>query len=109
MIEASMQWLAVRCCCQPKKVLGFLRLSAKVAQDARYVELLPRPHHVEVSAWPPKPEATMVLDAPIRLEIRHMGDTETRDTYRYERAIYSEDRPIEFWRTIPGFVEARPE
>ena len=23
-----------------------------------------------------------------------------------EVAIYSDDRPIEFWRTIPGFVEA---
>ena len=26
-----------------------------------------------------------------------------------EIAIYSDDRPLEFWRTIPGFVEAPTE
>jgi hypothetical protein len=28
-------------------------------------------------------------------------------TLKVERAFYSEDRPIEFWRDLSGFIEAK--
>lgn len=81
------QWFAVRCCCQPTKVLGFLRLRS---------------------------------DAPGSVPVRRLDDQvfwcEVKDVLDYEnsrgdqfptneRAIYSDDRNIEFWRGVAGFVE----
>jgi hypothetical protein len=80
-----MDWVAVRCCCQPTRIFGFLRLE--------------RDHGPTVTV-------TDVFGAQQVLELKRYcaGGGFIND----ERAIYSDDRPIEFWRSIPGFVEARP-
>lgn len=75
------QWVAVRCCCTPKRVLGFMRLDQGIVRAGHRFRQRGngRPASRE-STWP--------------------------DTYRREFAIYSEDRPIEFWRQVMGFIEA---
>jgi hypothetical protein len=102
------QWFAVRCCCTPKKIFGFIKL--------------PAPVHAHL------PEHRTLIDCygrqhPIKLlSIYDRTGYCLSDYYRNARppdailehtipeiAIYSDDRPIEFWRTIPGFVEAPPE
>lgn len=81
------EWLAVRCCCTPRKILGFLRAT---------------PHAESLSI--------MTFDGRVDFQIRDAHECMIigGKTYRHrERAIYSEDRPIDFWRTVHGFVEAR--
>ena len=79
-------WFPVRCCCQPLTLLGFLRLP----ENTRAREILD------------------VRGESHRIEVRGMGQTlleENAARASIEMAIYSDDRSIEFWRSIPGFVE----
>jgi hypothetical protein len=79
-------WYAVRCCCQPLKILGFIQ----VETDKRRFKILDRRgQHHEV-------ELRRIVEATYEMSTTIMSE---------EEAIYSGDRPIEFWRTIPGFVE----
>lgn len=82
--------LNVRCCCQPQKILGTYQVS----------EVMRR--------WIAVP---LMTDDGVRIE-----KLEVRDFYDYssgerklERAIYSDDRPLEFWRQLPGFADATVE
>jgi len=91
------QWFAVRCCCTPQKVFGFIRLRPGLNE---YIVL-------------EKPKRKTTLRALSDLETgllprTHRIKVKTLDSYdTSELAIYSEDRPIEFWRNIEGFVEAK--
>lgn len=95
------RWLAVRCCCTPTKILGFLKLPASVCKPgevpvavARRVEL--RSFSIDDSV---KPYETVV--AYERVHLRHYG-------YPSELAVYSEEKPAEHWRKFEGmFVEVR--
>jgi hypothetical protein len=87
-----MTWVPVNCCCQPDVLFGFLRLPVdgqqfKDGQKFAILDLAGRSHDVELKRLiNPSGTAKHV----IRLE---------------ELAIYSDDRPIEFWRRIAGFRE----
>lgn len=72
-------WRAVRCCCQPTKVLGFLRADPNVR-----CLMVP------------------MIGGSVALELRQIHDPR----FGSEVAVYSEDRGIDFWRKVPGFVEA---
>ena len=106
MIEReSFIWFAVRCCCQPLKVMGFLRLPAirAVVPDGFEIEdVTGVPHRVRVKAMR---QCMSVADA---LLMQHAIEPVVPVPVQEEElAIYSDDRPIEFWRTIPGFVETK--
>lgn len=76
--------LNVRCCCQPTKILGQLPVSDPSPSHFRVVDSDGQGHLIE---------------------IREVWDYLSKGGMTHESAIYSEDRPIAFWRTIPGFVE----
>ena len=99
-------WIAVRCCCQPTKVLGFLP-ATEAQRRAREWVCAPKVLYTPNCETDGLPTALLRFSEPTVLEIRNMG-SQRGETYFYEPAIYSEDRPIEFWRTVPGFVEAAP-
>lgn len=85
----------VRCCCQPLKILGTLEVSGVSHPRLMVREKfeLPRPSlHPTVSNSAPCHELKIMTFV---------------DGQHHERAIYSDDRPIEFWRKIPGFIENR--
>ena len=99
------QWIAVRCCCQPQKVLGFVRLPERHCRPGT-VRL---PVRSKVYAGP-RSESDYPTD--VLVELRSisqskstLGDTDTR-YLEHEIAVYSDDRPLEFWRDVAGFVEA---
>lgn len=89
MSDYSWSWFPVRCCCQPQKIFGFIRL--------------------------PDMERSNVVDKRgnvHKLELRSMANckmTVLNNQLEYERelAIYSDDRPIEFWRSVVGFLEIK--
>lgn len=94
----------VRCCCQPKKILGTLRLPTGLKhRDTIVVQ-----EHWGPS-WAfnaddfdsPKEPMTVVVH---QVELREFGGPPWDNC---EIAVYSDDRPIEFWRKICGFTEAR--
>jgi hypothetical protein len=75
------RWYAVRCCCQPTKLLGWIRLPTE-AEERR--------------AW----TALSRRDGPTYVELKRLTDEGVSEV-----AVYSDDRPIEFWRTVDGFRE----
>lgn len=102
MTEIEYRWIAVRCCCQPTKVVGFLRVSDRQAAGPAIVVLTREP-------YTPYPRAdglpTVSVEA-VQVPIREMGAMGS-DGYSSEYAVYSDDHPIEFWRSVKGFVEAK--
>ena len=96
-------WVAVRCCCQPTKVLGFFQIREEDLRIGRMImrRKMKRPSFAALSDKP-EPE-------PVKNQYEE-GRIEALNSYNEkEYAIYSEDRPIEFWRELIGFVEARNE
>jgi hypothetical protein len=93
------QWYAVRCCCTPIKIFGFLRLPAQHQRHYRVREkAVMQPLKAGLGNGAETALASPVHE--VRLEMLRSPGTE-------EFAIYSEDRPIEFWRNIDGFIEAQ--
>ena len=98
-------WIAVRCCCKPTKVFGFIKQPVDRARRG-YVRLMKRRESISAIVnlnSAPEPVSNDEFYADVRIET--MSGFENGELSR-EIAIYSEDRPIEFWRTIEGFVEA---
>ncbi len=84
------QWCAIRCYCEPQRILGFLKVPADTPP------LSVEDHNGE--------------QHPIKLARLRDGRTPLAPheaAARSEIAIHSDHRPIEFWRTIRGFIEAR--
>jgi hypothetical protein len=80
------QWFAVRCCCTPKKVFGFLKLYGPFKARQTFITNYDGQKH-------------SIKIRPIFIDKTKTGSVPP------ELAIYSDDKPIEFWRTIPGFLE----
>lgn len=80
----------VRCCCMPQKLLGYLTLP-----DSDRLK-----HGLSQNVAIPGGETFTVRFLKF-LQPRRSFDEEP---VRY-LAIPSDDRPIEFWRTVPGFSE----
>lgn len=86
------RWYAVRCCCTPKKIFGFLPLSGDLNADLR------RGTYIVVD----------IDGNPINIRLEKMSSISCSDIdidMENELAIYSEDRPIELWRRLKNFVE----
>lgn len=99
------QWFAVRCCCTPKKVFGFIKMEAPYPNERfpvvrTLVDNMGTPQSIKLmSIFVNKNFCGSITEriSPPDYMLEHTVP---------EVAIYSDDRPIEFWRTIPGFVEA---
>lgn len=96
--RSDVAWYAVRCCCQPGRIFGFLSLDGRQSTHT-ILDRYGRPHTVELRALQELASVTFPLPPDM---------SAVKETHR-ETAIYSDDRPIEFWRTIPGFLEVRDD
>lgn len=92
-----MHRLNVRCCCQPTKVLGTIEVPEIVARGGFFNV--------------PIPITDRPLDV-VSIEVRKIALGRCSDLERElglpadrEFAVYSEERPIEFWRAFPSFRE----
>ncbi|WP_137921681.1 hypothetical protein [Hydrogenophaga sp. 2FB] len=88
-----MSRLNIRCCCQPEKVLGSLPWSGWPAnQNGLYRRFLLEP----TGELNPCSRLETVV-----VEIRRFYEP---DAPEKEWAIYGDDRPIEFWQRIRGYL-----
>jgi hypothetical protein len=94
-MENRMVWLAVRCCCTPTKLFGFMPVSEREAQGREIVVDGHRLQIQRISECTIHDREALMRDGPM-----------PEPTFNTERAIYSEDRSLSFWRAMPGFVEA---
>ena len=83
----NVRYFAVRCCCQPTKLIGFLLLPKEGGPDRVVRDERGTPHRVEIK------------------QMMEYGCGEMSNTFiGQEMAVWSEDRGEAFWLTIPGFV-----
>lgn len=100
-MNTRLVWLPVRCCCKPDSLLGFMRLP-ETALAHSYLEI--EGHGIEIKPLTTLKPSTIRdhFDAkPSEFSSLTLGDTEV------ELAIYSDDRPLAFWRQFREFVEVR--
>jgi hypothetical protein len=93
------QWLPVRCCCDGDKVLGFLSVTEEEARQQRTIS---RPMIGDLMPWQINNAHQLNVER-VSIEIRCINLSHGN----YEFAVYSDDRDVEFWRTVSGFVEAK--
>jgi len=95
--------LNVRCCCQPKKILGTLEVPDGVLEARRElaIRLGPYPCLSESHAAPFDQQPKPVDFEFVKLRVFSPGHGAPP-----ELAVYSDDRPVEFWRGVQGFEEA---
>ena len=88
---------AVRCCCQPQKIFGYLQAPAgrRSGDIWRIVE------------YEPLGSPYTIANAPVSVKAHEVKFKTIVDQGVHEIAVYSDDRPIEFWRTLRGFREVR--
>jgi hypothetical protein len=89
-----MMRLNVRCCCQPQKIVGTLEVHSLARLQNIYIA---QPLSIMENPTP----VMAVTSATI--ELRDFCDGSKMTS---ELAVYSDDRPIEFWRQLKGFEEA---
>ncbi len=99
----------VRCCCQPQKILGTLEVPHAANgqvwrsrfQEAFFAAMVREelPKLVPTGSIP-MDATTSIKTKIIKLKMFH-GD----GAYDEEVAVYSEERPLEFWRQFYGFKE----
>ncbi|MGY4269690.1 MULTISPECIES: hypothetical protein [unclassified Bradyrhizobium] len=88
----------VRCCCEPDKILGYLTVPHEMRNGERYP--ICRMDQLLINARPFEPSELVhskIETALFRTLINADGNREI--------AVYSDDRPIEFWRGVRGFEE----
>lgn len=91
-------WIPVRCCCQPVQVYGFLFLPLhpgeyRVGLDG--LQGVPAHPGLEIGKAPPPGVA--------ELEVREFLGPAPGEL---SLAVYGDDRPLDFWRRVTGFIEA---
>lgn len=90
----------VRCCCQPKKLLGYV----EVPEDAvRSGNTYMFPVRAVVEHLIPNDSLAVIKTEVVNLPIAELFTNGGR-----RLAFKSEETPIETLRRIPGFVEATP-
>jgi hypothetical protein len=96
--------LNVRCCCQPSKILGTLEVPIEhIATHGGRFEMLVYDRiadRVSIEALEVRQIRLCYISEECKRLARFPLPPET------EYAVYSEDRPIEFWRRVPGFEES---
>jgi len=96
---AEQTWLPVRCCCTPTKVFGFLRVPSD-ALRVREIVIPDKggvPQRVQLRKFTEGRCPTTVFD-PDLVSVFTPPDCEI--------AVYSDDRPPEYWRGFEHFVAA---
>jgi hypothetical protein len=93
-----MHRLNVRCCCQPQKILGTIELASLSRRQYVYIH----PEYPSFRDCIDRPNEIVPSMQPIIIELRNFFDPAASE---FELAVYSDDRPIEFWRKFPGFKE----
>lgn len=97
----------VRCCCKPGTIYGFLDIPGdRSFRDGDKANVITG---VNLTAKAFDPSAVASTD-PVRnrtAEVKLRMFTDTSKNIR-EIAVYSDDRPIEFWRDVYGFTELKP-
>lgn len=100
------QWFAVRCCCTPQKVFGFLRLLAPnnplTTHHTTLTDNNGQQHPIKIMPIYSNPN----MSSHFGRVLFNMDPVQFLEHTKPELAVYSDDRPLEFWRNIPGFVEA---
>ena len=103
---AETRWFAVRCCCTPRKIFGFMKLESPLGNQRL-------PYTLAIQDSEGRSHSITIRSIFVRrmATIRDMerAPDEVVEFTSPELAIYSDDRPIEFWRTIRGFIEAQSE
>ena len=96
--------LNVRCCCQPTKILGTLEILSLPPHASQCPGMYNRTtvavYALEEFFVSDGPLLSPSTTAPYKKEI-----VQLRSFGHRELAVYSEERPIEFWRGILGFEE----
>ena len=86
----------VWCCCQPRRILGYLELPTGLKDGQRLA--VQRPLSVRGAS----PDIAMRLTCgPETILMRTFFNRDVE-----EIAVYSEDRPLEFWSRLPNFTPA---
>lgn len=99
---SDMQWYPVRCCCTPQKIFGFIQLPVGIRRHQIRLRVdLPSTASFDFAEI--KPIAVMD-NSKAEIEVRGISVE-----YNREFAVYSDDRPIEFWRRVIGFVEIKTD
>lgn len=93
------RWYAVRCCCKPVKIFGFLLLNIdeRNSYEVGVYKKIKEDYQFS-NAIGPREAVDILENAAVRLQLMRYGNAD-------ELAIYSDDKPIEFWREIDGFIE----
>lgn len=96
--------LNVRCCCTPKKVMGVLDVPDALVRWMGGDMTLLRPMY-GLAHLGRITDAEQVYSPITRahIELRFYF----HENGRKELAVYSDDRPVDFWRNLPGFEEDR--
>lgn len=93
--------LNVRCCCTPGKVLGTLQVPEDFLHRRGNVEL----HRSLIF----QRDAVAVPSHPVKVKVDRVSLTLASYSpgigLPCQLAIKSDERPLEFWRTVPGFSE----
>jgi hypothetical protein len=95
------RWYPVRCCCTPTKIFGFMKLKITYRGPLVVRDNIGTRHKIEIRLI-----STMRTGPSLDFDkgpIAEMTSMQRED----ELAIYSDDRPIEFWRNIPDFLELK--
>ncbi len=87
----------VRCCCNPAVLIGTLT----VDREYRSGEMMDVAVLNPLSAFEWRD-----IDSPIYVERERLQFAQCNLHERSFVAIKSDDRPLEFWHKLPGFVEA---
>jgi hypothetical protein len=100
----------VRCCCNPLQLLGYLDLHREGLCDGATAIVYERYMPPAASFFSLDPDAkpfVMLGGRRHQIELRRIRGLDQTDKFIDEIAVYSDDRPIEFWRKIHGFSEMR--
>jgi hypothetical protein len=94
----------VRCCCEPNKILGTLELDGMMAARARSLGGLRifALNSLSFSALA-DPDTVPFIET-VDVHIRPFV-TYGRGISMSEDAVYSDDRPVDAWARVPGFIE----
>lgn len=87
----------VRCCCQPQKILGTLDLPTTNKTQRLTTRSVIRPMVLKQDDV--IPANTTIEHHTIQLRIYN------RDDGVEELSVYSDDKPVEYWRQFIGFIE----
>lgn len=106
--RVTFRWYPVRCCCNPARIYGFLPLPG-FARNFTVRDNNGQTHNVDLRPLAqPFPGTT-----PEQIEARKRACKNPDELHMpfqrdVELAVFADDRPLEFWRSLPGFVDVVP-